>query len=70
MRIETLTIEEAMAIMRSFGVKISYAKLTAWADAGAVPWAISAPTPDGDHLRTIFKRPLMEWLESLATQEG
>lgn len=64
--IETLTLTEAMDMMRNYGLPMSYKKLTAWLDAGVVPWAVSAPDSEGQPQRTIFKKPLIEWLVSLS----
>ena len=64
-KVETLTINETIDTMREYGVPMSYEKLCAWIDAGAVPWALSGEFK-GAQLRTIFKKPLIEWLDGLA----
>ena len=64
-KVETLTINEALDVIRGYGMPMTYEKLCAWADAGAVPWALSGEFK-GTQFRTIFKKPLIEWLEGLA----
>lgn len=64
-KVETLTINEALDTIRGYGIPMTYEKICAWADAGAVTWALSGEFK-GAHYRTIFKKPLMEWLEGLA----
>ena len=66
-QVETLTIDEAQAVFRSYGVPMSYQKLTALIDSGCADWAISAANDTGTY-RIIFRKPLIEWLESLATE--
>ena len=67
-KVMTLTIEDAMDLIRSYGISISYKKLIAWTDINAVPWAVSGPDETGKYQRTIFKKPLMEWLDNLAEE--
>lgn len=62
-RIETLTIQEVLERMRQRGMGMSYQKLTAWADAGLLPFAISAPDMNGQQQRTFFKKLLIKWLD-------
>ena len=66
--IETLTIEQVMDEMRSRGLGMSYKKLTAWADAGILPFAVSAPDTRGVPQRTFFKKPLIKWLDELTDE--
>ena len=63
-KVETLTENEAQSLFREYGISISYPKLCAGIDAG-VPWAISGEH-GGKVYRTIFRKPLVEWLEALA----
>lgn len=65
-KIETLTIEDAMSLIRSYGLKINFYKLTAWVDNGVVPWGVSAQDVRGHYQRTIFRKPLIHWLEELS----
>lgn len=64
-QVKTMTINDTLELMREYGIPICYEKLCALIDAGAVPWAVSGEY-DGKHLRMIFRKPLVEWLESLA----
>ena len=67
-QIQTLTIDETLTIFRQYGVPMSYEKLVAWIDNGAaLNWAVSARRgKEGNYQRTIFAKPLIAWLDSLA----
>lgn len=69
--VETLTIEEALSVFRSYGVKIAYEKLAALIDSGVGErqgWAVAGIKENGGCFRIIFRQPLISWLESLATE--
>ena len=68
-QIETLSCDDAMSLMRAYGLPCNFYKLTAWLDAGAVPWGVSAQDERGHYRRTIFKKPLVAWLEGLADEQ-
>lgn len=67
--VETMTSDEAMKLFRSYGIGMAYEKLTALIDSGVGErngWAVSGEGPGGKRFRIIFRRPLVEWLESMA----
>lgn len=70
--VETVTLDEALSIFRSFGVKIGYEKLASLIDSGVGEregWAVAGIKDDGRGcFRIIFRKPLLRWLESLATE--
>ena len=69
-KVATLTLNEALTVFRSYGIPMSQETLTAWIDSGAVPWAVSARRGGaGPYLRKIFRKPLVEWLESMVDDE-
>lgn len=69
-KVETLTLNEAMDVFRGYGVSMSYETICSIVDEGKVPWAISAKSEtSGNQLRKIFRKPLIEWLESMAEED-
>lgn len=69
-KVEVLSLNEAMDLFRAYGVSMSYETLIAVVDGGKVPWAISAKSEaSGNYLRKIFRKPLVEWLESMAEED-
>ena len=66
-KIETLSLNETIELLREYGVPVSYQKLCAWIDSRSVPWAVSGEFK-GETLRTIFKKPLLAWLDNLAEE--
>lgn len=69
-KVETLTINEALDLFRSYGVSMSYETLIAFIDEGKVSWAVSARSGGaGPYLRKIFRKPLVAWLEAMAEED-
>ena len=69
-KVEVLTLNEAMDVFRGYGVSMSYDTLCALVDSNQYPWAISAKSEtSGNQLRKIFRKPLIEWLESMAEED-
>ena len=69
--VETVTLDEALGIFRSYGVKIAYEKLASLIDSGVGErqgWAVAGTKENGKCFRIIFRKPLMRWLDSLATE--
>ena len=70
-RVETLTINQTLDLFRSYGVKMSFETLCAIVDEAKVPWAVSARAGGaGPYLRKIFRKPLVEWLDSMAEEDN
>ena len=68
-RVETLTIQETLDIFRAYGVPMSYDTLTRMIDSDRAPWAYSSRLGGaGRVMRLILKKPLVEWLDSLAEE--
>ena len=63
----TLNTEQAMSVMRDHGVRISYRKLVDLM-SGGVPWGRVSVTDTGRKRWIIFRKPLIEWLESLSEE--
>lgn len=67
-RIETMSLDSAMKLINSYGLSMSFTRITALIDARAVPWAICGMSSDGHMQRIVFRKRLVEWLEELAEE--
>lgn len=69
--VETLTLDETLSVFRAYGIKIAYEKLASLIDSGVGErqgWAVAGIKENGKCFRIVFRKPLIQWLESIAVE--